>query len=102
MAKRQADRCRHQRRRIVDTVADKQRRCATGLGSSDGDLLLRRPFRIDLVDTDLLGKISNLTLSIARDNQNALQVMTRPKMRDKRSAVFAWCIVKLVRGRVST
>ena len=89
MAEGDADGGRRQRRRVVDAVADEQRRRARRFGPGDGHLLLGTLTRVHLGDADVLGEIAHLVLAIARDQQHAVEVVPRPEMADERPAVVA-------------
>ena len=53
--------------------------------------------REDLVDAHSFGEVSHLALAIARNQQDALNVVIGSEVCDERSAVFAWSVVEPVR-----
>jgi hypothetical protein len=65
MTEGQSDGRRRQCGRVIDAIANEQGGGATDFLAGDGDLLLGRLSRVDLVDADVFREVPDFTLPIA-------------------------------------
>ena len=92
---------RHQRRRVVDPVADEHRLRLRRFPPDDRDLFFRGRAGVDLCNRHGVGQTPHFGLPISGDEQHAREPVLRPQVTDKPAALGARHVVEPKRRRVA-
>ena len=84
LSHRHADRGRHHGRGVVDAVADIESFRARGFLAHDRQFFFRALLRVNFFDADLLGQIADFRFAIPGNDHDALEVMFRSQVLNKR------------------